>query len=57
MEIHVKTDSSDKRLLWIGLAVVGIVLAWNVGHGLRLVELPGMMVLGVSDAVIRTPTR
>ena len=31
MEIHVKTDSSDKRLLWIGFAVVGIVLAWNVG--------------------------
>ena len=31
MEIHVKTDSSDKRLLWIGLTVVGIVLAWNAG--------------------------
>jgi hypothetical protein len=30
MEIQVKTDSSDKRLLWIGFAVVGIVLAWNV---------------------------
>jgi hypothetical protein len=29
MEIHVKTDSSDKRLLWIGLTVVGIVLTWN----------------------------
>ncbi len=31
MEIQVKWDSSDKRLLWIGLTVVGIVLAWNVG--------------------------
>jgi hypothetical protein len=29
MEIHVKTDSSDKRLLLIGLTVVGIVLTWN----------------------------
>ena len=31
MEIHVKTDSSDKRLSRIVLTVVGIVLAWNVG--------------------------
>ena len=31
MEILVKTDSSDRRLLWIALRVLGIVLAWNVG--------------------------
>jgi hypothetical protein len=31
MEIHIKTDGSDKRLLWIALGVVGLVLAWNVG--------------------------
>jgi len=30
MEIHIKTDSSDRRLLWVGLMVVGVVLAWNV---------------------------
>ena len=31
MEIHIRTDSSDRRLLWIALTVVCIVLAWNVG--------------------------
>jgi hypothetical protein len=31
MEIRIKTDSSDKRLLWIALTAVCIVLAWNMG--------------------------
>jgi len=30
MEIHIKTHSSDRRLLWIALTVVAIVLTWNV---------------------------
>src|SRR4051794_16083611 len=30
MEIHIKTDGSDKRLLWISLGLVGLVLAWNL---------------------------
>jgi hypothetical protein len=29
MEIHIYTERSDRRLLWIALAVVAMVLAWN----------------------------
>jgi len=29
MEIHIYTERSDRRLLWITLAVVAVVLAWN----------------------------
>jgi hypothetical protein len=29
MEIHIYTERSERRLLWIALAVVAVVLAWN----------------------------
>jgi hypothetical protein len=31
MEIHIYTDRSDRRLLWMALGVVALVLAWNIG--------------------------
>ena len=31
MEIHIYTDRSDTRLLWMALVVVALVLAWNIG--------------------------
>jgi hypothetical protein len=30
MEIHIRTDRSDKRLLWIALGIVAVALAWNM---------------------------
>lgn len=29
MEVHIYTDRSDRRLLWMALALVALVLAWN----------------------------
>ncbi len=29
MEIHIYTERSDRRLRWIALAVMAVVLAWN----------------------------
>jgi hypothetical protein len=31
MQIHIYTERSDRRLLWMALAVVAIVLTWNIG--------------------------
>jgi hypothetical protein len=31
MEIHIKTDASDRRLVWIALGIVAIAFARNIG--------------------------
>jgi len=31
MEIHIRTDASDRRLVWIALGIVAVAVARNIG--------------------------
>jgi hypothetical protein len=35
MKIYIDTERSDRRLLWIAVAIVTLVLAWNFGTSYR----------------------